>query len=116
MATISLGKNYTISGAIGNVSDLTLTTAGEKIDITTRTGTDPFKMTDIGLSKFTLEATVLAEASTTYAIGGSVSVTASGVTGTLICTNADRSEPVDGVVTYKLTLTHGYVSANTVSV
>lgn len=116
MATISLGKNYTISGGLTNVSDLTLTRSAEKIDITTRSGANPLKHTEAGLPKITLECTILAEASTTYSIGGSVSVTSSGYTGSVIVTNADRSEPKDGTVQYKLTLTPGTASATPIAV
>jgi hypothetical protein len=115
-ATISLGKDYTITGGISNVSDLTLNRQAEKIDITTRAGSDPLKFTAAGLPKITLECTVIAESSTSYSIGQSVSVASSGYTGALIVTNADRDEPDDGPVTYKLTLTPGVASATPVEV
>lgn len=109
--TISLGKNYTISSGLTNVSDLTLTRSGEKIDITTRFGAYPIKFTEAGLEKLTLECTIIAESGTTYSIGGSVSVASSGFTGSVIVVSADRSEPHDGLVTYKLTLTPGTAMA-----
>lgn len=116
MATISLGKDFTITGGLTNVSDLTLTRAAEKIDITTRTGAKPLKHTEAGLQKITLECTIIAEASTTYAVGAAVSLASSGYTGAVIVSNADRSEPNDGLVTYKLTLTPGTASPVTVEV
>lgn len=116
MATISLGKDFTITAGLQNVSDLTLTRAAEKIDITTRTGTKPLKHTEAGLQKITLECAIIAEAGTTYAIGSSLSLTSSGYSGSVIVTNADRSEPNDGLVTYKLTLTPGFASPVTVDV
>ena len=115
-ATISLGKDYTITGGISNVSDLTLNRQAEKIDVTTRAGTQPLKFTAAGLPKITLECTVIAEASTNFPIGSSLNITSSGYSGAVIITNADRDEPDDGPVTYKLTLTPGTTSANPVEV
>jgi len=114
--TISLGKSYTITGALANVSDLTVTKSAEKIDVTTRFGTKPLKFTEAGLPKITLECTVLAEAETSYQIGGQVSVTCTDYTGNAIVVNADRDEPDDGPVQYKLTLTPGTASTETVTV
>jgi len=116
MATINLGKDFTISGGLTNVSDLTLTYAAEKIDITTRAGTLPLKYMAAGLPKITLECTVIAESGTTFNVGGTVSVTSTGYTGSVIITNADRDEPDDGPVTYKLTLTPGTAIAHPVAV
>lgn len=106
-ATINLGKDYTISGGITNVTDLTLNRTGEKIDITTRFGSLPLKFTTAGLPKVTLECTVLAESSTTYSVGATVAVASSGYTGSVIVLDAERDEPEEGPVTYKLTLTPG---------
>lgn len=114
--TISLGKSYTITGALENVSDLTVTRAAEKIDVTTRAGTKPLKFTEAGLPKITLECTVIAESDTSYEMGGQVSVTCADYTGNAIIVNADREEPDDGPVTYKLTLTPGTASTTTVTV
>lgn len=111
-STISLGKDYTISSGLTNVSDLTLTRSGEKIDITTRAGALPIKHTEAGLQKLTLECTIIAEQATTYSVGGSVSVASSGFTGSVIVVSADRSEPQDGLVTYKLTMTPGTAMAS----
>lgn len=116
MATISLGKDYTISGGIDNVSELTITRTGEQLDVTTREGSLPLKYTVAGLQKITLECTILAEASTTYSVGSSVTVTSSGYTGDLIVMSVDRDEPQDGVVTYKLMMTPGTALASPVPV
>jgi len=115
-ATISLGKNYTISGALSNVSDLTVTRVAEKIDVTTRFGTKPLRFTEAGLPKITLECTVIAEEDTTYDIGAEVNITCTDYTGDAIVVNADREEPDDGPVQYKLTLTPGTPSTETVTV
>lgn len=116
MPTINLGKNYTITSGLQNVSDLTLTYSAEKIDVTTRAGTLPLKYTEAGLKKITLECTVIAEASTTYNVGGTVTIASSGYSGTVVVVSADRDEPDDGPVTYKLTLTPGTAVANPVAV
>lgn len=116
MPTINLGKDYTITSGLTNVSDLTLTYSAEKIDITTRAGSLPLKYTEAGLAKITLECTVIAESGTTYSVGGAVSVASSGYTGTVVVVSADRDEPDDGPVTYKLTLTPGSAVANPVAV
>ena len=114
--TISLGKDYTITSGLTNVSDLTLTRSGEKIDVTTRFGAKPLKYTEAGLPKITLECTVIAGADTTYPVGGSVTVASSGFSGSVIIVSADRSEPHDGMVTYKLSLTPGTAVATPLNV
>lgn len=114
--TISLGKDYTISGTLANVSDLTITRSGEKIDVTTRYGTKPIKFTEAGLPKITLDCTVIATSETTFDLGGSITVTSSGFTGAVIIVSADRSEPHDGMVTYKLQLTPGTAMQTPLSV
>lgn len=111
MATINLGKDYTISGGLSNVSDLMITYSGESIDATTRSGTKPVKHVETGLNKITIEATILVESTTNYSIGQSVQVTSSKFTGAVIVLDADYSEPDDGVVTVKLSLTPGTASA-----
>jgi hypothetical protein len=115
-ATINLGKDYTISGAVENISDLTVKVEAEKVDATTRFGTLPLKRYLAGLQKLTFECTVLAETATTFDIGGQVAVTTADYTGNLIVTKAPRSEPQDGFVTYKLTMTTGTASANPITV
>jgi hypothetical protein len=114
--TINLGKDYTISGTLENVSDLTITKSGEKIDVTTRFGSKPIKFTTAGLPKITLDCTVIATDTTTFSLGGSIAVTSSGFTGTVIIVSADRSEPHDGMVTYKLQLTPGSAMETPLSV
>jgi hypothetical protein len=115
--TINLGKDYTISGAISNVSDLTVTIAGEKLEATTRGGgTAPIKRFEIGLGKFTAECTVKALAETTFAVGALVTVSLNGDSRSLLIVKAPRTEPRDGQVEYKLTLTPGVASAHTVTV
>lgn len=107
MATISLGKDFTISGALSNVSDLTLTHGGDTIDATTRSGSKPVKHVEAGLTKITLEATILVDDTTSYKLGQSVAVTSSAYSGTVIVLDAQYDEPDDGVVSVKLTLTPG---------
>jgi hypothetical protein len=114
--TINLGKDYTISGAVENVSDLTVKIEAEKIEATTRAGTLPLKRYVAGLPKKTFECTILAEAATTFSVGASVAITCSDHTGNLIVVKAPRSEPKEGFVTYKLTLTTGTASANPIAV
>lgn len=110
MATISLGKDYTISGGLANTTELTLTYSGDTIDATTRSGSKPVKHVETGLNKITLEATILVEATTSYKIGQSLSVTSSAYTGSVIVVDAQYEEPDDGMVNVKLTLTPGTAS------
>lgn len=115
--TISLGKDYTIEGAIENISDLTVTLAGEKLEATTRGGgVKPIKRFEVGLYKFTMECTVKALSTTTFNVGALVTVTCDDYDGQLLIVKAPRSEPRDGHVEYKLTLTPGVASAHTVTV
>lgn len=110
MATINLGKDYTISGGLSNATDLTLTYSGDTIDATTRSGSKPVKHVEAGLNKITLEATILVEDTTSYSIGQAVSVTSSAFTGSVIVLDAQYEEPDDGMVNVKLTLTPGTAS------
>lgn len=111
MATINLGKDYTISGGLSNVSDLTITQGGDTIDATTRSGPKPVKHVEAGLTKTTLEATILVDEATAYAIGQQVTVTSPKFTGNVIVLDAQYDEPDDGVVSVKLSLTPGTPSA-----
>jgi hypothetical protein len=115
--TYVLGKDYTVSGLTG-VTDLTLTLAGERIDVTTRAGAKPVKKTVAGFPDKTFECTVLAEAATTFSTGKAYSCTINGQALSLICFGANREEPQEGVVTYKLTLKPGEESetANQVAI
>jgi len=110
VATISLGKDYTITGGLSNVSDLTVTQGGDTIDATTRSGGKPVKHVETGLTKTTLEATILVDSDTNYKLGQSVQVTSGAFTGTVIVADAQYDEPDDGVVSVKLTLTPGTAS------
>lgn len=112
--TINLGKNFTITSGLTNVTDLTMTRSGDKIDVTTRGGTKPLRHTRVGLPKITFECSVLAEAATTYAIGGSISLVCAEYTGTVIVLDAERTEGEDGLVQYRVTMTPGTASAETV--
>lgn len=116
MGKINLGKDYTVSGSVENISDLSLTIGGEKLDSTTRKGTLPLKTYEAGLTKKVFECTVLAEASTSYQIGGLVTLTCADHSGSILVTNAVRGEPKEGFVDYKLTLTPGNASANPITV
>lgn len=116
MGRINLGKDYTVSGSIGNVSDLSLTDGGEKLDSTTRKGSRPIKTYEAGLGKKVFECTILAESTTTYQIGGFVTLTCSDHSGNILVTNAVRTSAKEGFVEYKLTLTPGNESANKITV
>lgn len=111
-ATISLGRDYTVSGLTG-VSDLEVEYSGERIDVTTRYGAKPIKKTVAGFPNKTFTCTVLAEATTTFSVGKAYTVTlAGGSSMTLICMDANREEPQEGIVTYKLTLKPGTESTS----
>jgi hypothetical protein len=112
MATYTLGKDYTVEGLTG-ASDLTWTQAGERLDVTTREGTKPYKKTVAGLVKHTVDCSVLAQDSTKFEIGETVSLVLNDQERTCIVVQANRSEPKDGVVTYSLQLTPGSSPANT---
>lgn len=105
-ATYVLGRNYTVSGLTG-VTDLTLTLAGERIDVSTRYGAKPIKKTIAGFPDKTFECTVLAKADTTFSVGKAYACTINGEALNLICMGANREEPQEGIVTYKLTLKPG---------
>lgn len=107
MATINLGRDYTVSGLAG-VSDLELTYSGERIDVTTRAGAKPIKKYKAGFPDKTFTCTVMATATTSFTVGKSYSVTLGGEGAlSLICMDASREEPQEGVITYKLTLKPG---------
>lgn len=111
MATYTLGRDYTVSGLTG-ATDLSISHSGERIDVTTREFNKPFKHTIAGFPQLTFECTVYATKETSFVIGKGYSVTANGNSlGTLICMSANREEPEDGIVTYKLTLRPGLESA-----
>lgn len=116
--TYTLGKDYTVSGLSGT-ADLTVTFAAERVDITTRDGAKPFKMTVDGLHNTTFEGSVLATETTSFVIGDSYDLTVGGSSlGSLVCMTANREESQDGIVTYKLTLRPGLEStaANQITV
>lgn len=107
MATYTLGRNYTVAGLTG-VSDLTVTRDGERIDVTTREGAKPIKLTVAGFEDLTVECTVLATNTSTFSVGKGYSITLNGGTAkTLICMSATREEPQTGVITYKLKFRDG---------
>lgn len=106
MATYTLGRDYTVSGLTG-VSDLEVTYSGERIDVTTRAGAKPIKKTVAGFPDKTFTCTVLAKADTTFVVGKKYSVTINGADLDLICMDANREEPQEGIVNYKLTLKPG---------
>lgn len=109
-ATYTLGKDYTVSGLTG-ATDLEVTRSGERIDVTTRGFAKPIKQTVAGLQDITLSCTVFAQQSTKFQIGKLYAVTLDGESlGDMICMDANREEPQEGVVTYKLTLKFGQES------
>lgn len=109
-ATYTLGRDYTVSGLTG-ATDLEVTRSGERIDVTTRAHTKPIKKTVAGFPDLTFSCTVYATAATTFTVGKAYAVTLNGDSlGSLICMDANREEPQDGVVTYKLVLKPGLES------
>lgn len=108
--TYKLGKNYTVDGLVGT-TDLTVTHATERVDVTTRDGDHPFKKTVDGLHNLTFEGSVLATDTTEFIIGLTYPLTVNDVVlGDTICLAANREESQDGIVTYKLTLRPGLES------
>lgn len=116
-STYVLGKDYTVSGLTG-VSDLTLTLSGERIDVSTRAGAKPIKKTIAGFPDKSFECTVLAKADTFFTVGKAYALTLNGESLSLICMSANREEPGEGIITYKLTMKPGEESdtANQVQV
>lgn len=109
-ATINLGRDFTVDGLAG-VSDLDLEFSGERIDVTTRAGSKPIKQTVAGFPDMTFSCTVQATATTKFVIGKAYSLTLSiGGSMTLICLDATREEPKEGIVNYKLKLKPGIES------
>lgn len=115
MPTYTLGRDYTVEGLVG-CTDLTVTRSGERIDVSTRKGNKPYKHTIAGFPDFTFECTVFATATTTFSIGKAYNITLNGealVTPSgaqPICMTANREEPIDGIVTYRLTFKQGLES------
>jgi hypothetical protein len=117
-ATINLGKDWTLTGLAG-VSDLTVTRSVEAIDTTTRSGAKPIKKVKGGIPDYTFEGTVLATATTSMVIGQSYALVINGGTAKdVVCLTANREEPQEGVITYKVTMKPGVASetANLVTV
>lgn len=109
-STYTLGRDYTVSGLTG-ATDLTYTQSGERIDVSTRAGSKPYKHTVAGFPDKTFECSVYATATTTFSIGKAYAVTLNGTAlGDMICMDANREEPGDGIVTYRLTLKPGLES------
>jgi hypothetical protein len=110
MATYTLGKDYTVSGLTG-VSELTYTRTGERLDVTTREGTKPYKKTVAGFGSETLECSVFepltGPAFAGFKIGEQKTVVINGASIQAVIMSANRSEPQDGVVVYQLTLRPG---------
>lgn len=112
MASISLGKDFTVSGLVG-ASELTYTKTCEKIDSTTREGQKPYKTTMAGLADETLECSVFAEDDTVFNVGELKTITLSGNRQlSVIVMQANRSEPQAGVTTYQLTMRPATESAD----
>lgn len=112
-SSYTLGKNYTVSGLAG-ATDLVVTQAAERVDVTTRKGDKPIKASDAGLIDETFECTVLAEAATKFVIGKAYPVTLNGsVLADLVCLQANRDETRTGVITFKLKMRRGLESAAT---
>lgn len=109
MPSYTLGRDYTVSGLTG-ATDLTVSYSGERIDVTTRAYNKPFKNTIAGFPDTTFECTVYATSSTSFTIGQEYTVDLNGNSLSLICMAANREEPVDGLITYKLTFKPGLAS------
>jgi hypothetical protein len=108
-ATINLGKDWTLSGLAG-CSDLTVTRSAEAIDTTTRFGAKPIKKVKGGIPDYTFEGTVFATATTKFVIGDSYALTVNGGVKDVVCLTANREEPQEGVVTFKVTMKPGVAS------
>lgn len=109
-ANYTLGKDYTVSGLTG-ATDLEVTRAGERIDVTTRKQGKPIKQYVAGFADLTFTCSVFATDSTTFSVGKAYTVTLNGESlGALICMDANREEPQDGIVTFRLTLKPGIES------
>lgn len=105
MATYTLGKDVTVSGFTG-VRDVSYTAEAEQVDVTTRDTTgNGFKQMAAGFTNATIELTVLGDAS--RSVGSSVSITSSIGSVSGIIVSAQRSEPIDDVISYKLTVKPG---------
>lgn len=109
-ATYTLGRDYTVDGLAG-ATDLEFTRSGERIDVTTRSFNKPVKQTVAGLEDLTFSCTVYATQSTVFQIGKAYDLTLNGDSvGLMICMDANREEPQEGVVMFKLTLKFGQES------
>lgn len=109
--TYTLGKDYTVEGLNG-ASELTVTREGERIDVTTRDGAKPFKLTVAGFANTTIECSVFAESTTDFTIGKTYALTLNDEEfSDLVCFSAVREEPQSGIVTYRLKLRPGSASA-----
>lgn len=114
MATYQLGKDVTVSGFSG-VRDVSFTAEAEQVDITTRDTTgNGYKQMAAGFTTNTIELTVLGDAS--KSVGSSVSVTSSIGSVSGIIVSAQRSEPIDDVISYKLTIKPGNAAASPQSI
>lgn len=106
--TVSLGKDYTVSGLAGT-TELTVTHSAEFVETTTRFG-KPIKRGKAGIPDYTFEGTVLGTASNSFVIGQGYTLTLNGESKDVICMNVNREEPGDGTVTFKLTMKPGVAS------
>lgn len=103
----TLGRNYTVSGLSG-ATDLEVTRSGERIDVTTRKNPKPVKQYVAGLEEITFTGSVFANSGTKFEVGKGYTLTVNGDSlGELVCFDATREEPQDGVIVYKLTLKPG---------
>lgn len=115
MPAYTLGRDYTVEGLTG-ATDLTVTYSGERIDVSTRKGAKPYKHTIAGFPDMTFECSVYATATTSFVVGKAYDITLNGADlvdgddNSFICMSANREEPIDGVVTYRLTLKPGLES------
>jgi len=109
-ANYTLGRDYTVAGLAG-ATDLEVTRAGERIDVTTRKQSKPIKQYVAGFPDLTFTCSVFATDSTTFSVGKAYTVTLNGDSlGALICMDANREEPQEGIVTYRLTFKPGLES------
>jgi hypothetical protein len=109
-STYTLGKDYTVNGLTG-ATDLEVTRSSDRIDVTARGNRVPIKNQVSGLVDLTFSCSVFAKSDTVFEIGKGYTVSLQGTAiPDLICVDANREEPQEGIITYSLTFKQGFAS------